>query len=121
LVEESVIGVGMLRVDVELGRHNREIASQNDRNVLLLQAPRATDEALEPRKLVVEFGTRLRVAVRQVDAAAQSRASPAQASTKQCQGDVGHHANRHCNKYQFRHSLYHSGTISLCKPNDASG
>ncbi len=58
-------------VDVLVGRHHVEVAGQHHRMATVIQALRVTDQALEPRQLVVELRPGLRVAVRQVEAGHQ--------------------------------------------------
>ncbi len=48
--------------------HDVEVADERDRLGARTKRPRVLDQALEPRELVVEFRTRLGVAIRKVEA-----------------------------------------------------
>src|SRR5262245_11452538 len=67
----SIVGVGMPRIDVELGRYDIEIAGKHSGNTGALQPPRMAEQALKPGELVVELGAGMRIAIRQIDAAHQ--------------------------------------------------
>ena len=61
-------------VDVDLGRHDVEVAGQDDGPLELHQLGGVRRQALEPAQLVVELRAGRRVAVRQVQAADQHAA-----------------------------------------------
>lgn len=70
-LKERVFLPGPAAVDVRLGRHDVIVARQNDRRIKVDQTPGVTVQAVEPGQLVIELGTGLRIAVRQVEAADQ--------------------------------------------------
>lgn len=68
-MEERIIAPRLCRIDIELGWHDVVVASENRRVILFDQQPRALDEPLKPGELVVEFGSRLRIAIGRIEAA----------------------------------------------------
>src|SRR5665213_2136571 len=56
------------RIDIEFGGRDVVVAGQYHGNVLLQEFRGMRSQPLEPCELVIEFRTRLRIAVRQIDA-----------------------------------------------------
>ena len=69
--EQCIVAPALRCVDVEIGRHDVEIADQRHRKAKRQQIGGIGLEPLEPTQLVVEFRAGRRIAVRQVQAADQ--------------------------------------------------
>jgi hypothetical protein len=63
--EERVIDPALRLVDVEVGRHDVVVAGEHDRRAAVQQAPGVRRQPFEPAELVVEPGSRRRIAVGQ--------------------------------------------------------
>jgi hypothetical protein len=72
--EQGVIDPALRRVDVEIGRHDVEVAGPNGRRAALQNGFRVARQPVEPAQLVVEFWARRRIAVRQIEASDQDAA-----------------------------------------------
>src|SRR5690349_14110022 len=68
-LDQRIVLPGRRGIDIELGRRDVEVASENHRRARLEQLSRVRMQALEPFQLVVELRPRLRIAVGQVEAA----------------------------------------------------
>ena len=66
--EQGVIDPALRRIDVEIGRHDVEVAGQNGRRAAVQKAFGVARQPFEPAQLVIEFRARRRIAVRQIEA-----------------------------------------------------
>ena len=69
--EQRIVAPALRRINVEIRRHDIEIADQRGGKIEGQKVGRVGLQPLEPTQLVVEFGTWRRIAVRQVEAADQ--------------------------------------------------
>jgi hypothetical protein len=67
-LQQGVLFPGRRVVDVEIGGHDIEVATEHHRLLRPIQRLRMRVQPLEPLQLVVELRPRLRIAVRQVNA-----------------------------------------------------
>lgn len=70
--EERVVEPSLRFVDIQLGRHDVEVADEHHRQASPNQLIRMTDEPVEPAKFVIELLPRPRIAVGQVEAPDQN-------------------------------------------------
>ena len=66
-LHQRVLGVGLGRIDVGVGRHDVEIPGEHDRRIEGVKLGRVRQKPFHPGELVFEFRPRLRVAVRRIE------------------------------------------------------
>ncbi len=70
-LQQRVLEPGARVIDVLVGRHHVVVAGQHDRMAAVVQRGRILQQPFEPGELVLEFRSRLRVAVGQIQTADQ--------------------------------------------------
>src|SRR2546428_533818 len=75
-LQQRILAPGARVVDIEVRRHHVVVAREHHRMAARPQALRMLDQALEPRQLVIELRPGLRIAVRQIQAAADDPLHP---------------------------------------------
>ena len=66
-LHQRVLGVGLRRIDVGVGRHDVEIPCEHDRRIESIELSRVLQQPLHPDELVFEFRSWLGVAVRCIE------------------------------------------------------
>ena len=66
-LEERILGVGLRRIDIAVGRYHVVVTRKHHGDARAIEFLGMPGEPLHPSKLVREFGTGLRVAVRRVE------------------------------------------------------
>ena len=65
--KQRILGVGFCRIDIAVRRNDVVVPGQHDRNVRGNELPGVCRETIQPRELVIEFWSRLRIAVRRIE------------------------------------------------------
>ena len=66
-LKQRILGIGLCRINIAIGRNDVEVAGQHDRHADGKQLRGMGREAIHPGELVFEFRSGLRVAVRRVE------------------------------------------------------